>query len=311
MLIFQVRLIDFFRWTFILNSSGVDEINLGKTIYEQRIKKNLSQGDLANLLIISRQSVSKWENNSAVPDLEKMMKLSEIFEISLDELVKGIKPETTEHIKIIKEVIIQEPKREGRKTAAIVLFFMAFLGFFLIFVMTGSLGGIIYALPFLVCGIICLVFKKNVGLWCAWAIYLLFDMFLRWATGITIGMIRLTPVFTADMNYARLAMAYGILAITLILMGVTIHCFVKQPFEAKPVNKKLLFGGWIGWILFVLIQQLFSRSELHFYLLSHFLSYETIYTFVLMFVEWIRRGLLMVLIIITIRFMKSASQSLA
>lgn len=285
-------------------------MNLGKTIYEQRIKKNLSQGDLANLLNISRQSVSKWENNSAVPDLEKMMKLSEIFEISLDELVKGIKPETTEHIKIIKEVIIQEPKREGRKTAAIVLFLMAFLVFFLIFVMTGSLGGIIYALPFLVCGTICLVFKRNVGLWCAWAIYLLFDMFLRWATGITIGMIRLTPIFTADMNYARLAMAYGILAITLILMGVTIHRFIKQPFEYEPANKKLLFGGWIGWILFVLIQQWFLRSELHFYLLSHFLSYETIYTFVLMAVEWIRRGLLMALIIMTIRFMKSASQSL-
>ena len=64
-------------------------MSLGERIYRLRTEKNLSQGDLAELLAVSRQSISKWENNSAVPELEKIIKLSEIFEVSIDELVKG------------------------------------------------------------------------------------------------------------------------------------------------------------------------------------------------------------------------------
>lgn len=54
-------------------------MNLGEKIYELRMKKNLSQGDVADALDVSRQSVSKWENNSAVPDLDKIIKLAELF----------------------------------------------------------------------------------------------------------------------------------------------------------------------------------------------------------------------------------------
>ena len=65
-------------------------MSLGETIYKLRIEKNLSQGDLAERLEVSRQSVSKWENDSAVPDLAKIVKLSEVFDVSIDELVKEI-----------------------------------------------------------------------------------------------------------------------------------------------------------------------------------------------------------------------------
>ena len=64
-------------------------MNLGQTIYRLRMEKNMSQGDLADALGVSRQSVSKWETNSSVPELDKLIKLSKIFEISLDALVKG------------------------------------------------------------------------------------------------------------------------------------------------------------------------------------------------------------------------------
>ena len=57
-------------------------MNLGETIYRLRTERNLSQGDLADALDVSRQSVSKWENNSAVPELEKLIKMAQIFGIS-------------------------------------------------------------------------------------------------------------------------------------------------------------------------------------------------------------------------------------
>ena len=62
-------------------------MNLGERIYTLRTKNNLSQGNLAEKLDVSRQSVSKWENNSAVPELDKIIRMSEIFGVTVDELV--------------------------------------------------------------------------------------------------------------------------------------------------------------------------------------------------------------------------------
>ena len=89
-------------------------MSLGERIYKLRTEKNLSQGDLAERLEVSRQSVSKWENNNAVPDLEKIIALSEIFEISLDELVKG-KTTTVENA----ANMYQEQKSDAHYTSRI------------------------------------------------------------------------------------------------------------------------------------------------------------------------------------------------
>lgn len=67
-------------------------MNLGENIFKYRSRNNLSQGDLANALDVSRQSVSKWENNSAVPELDKLIKMSRLFGVSLDELVYSTPP---------------------------------------------------------------------------------------------------------------------------------------------------------------------------------------------------------------------------
>lgn len=62
-------------------------MNLGETIHQLRLHNNLSQEALADALGVSRQSVSKWENGNAVPELDKLVKMSALFSISLDELV--------------------------------------------------------------------------------------------------------------------------------------------------------------------------------------------------------------------------------
>ncbi len=58
-------------------------------LYELRKKKGLSQEELAGKLNVSRQTVSKWELGDSTPDMEKLIALSDLFEISLDELVLG------------------------------------------------------------------------------------------------------------------------------------------------------------------------------------------------------------------------------
>ena len=64
-------------------------MKLGENIYKYRVLHGLSQGDLADAVEVSRQSVSKCENSSATPELEKLIKMAKLFDITLDELVYG------------------------------------------------------------------------------------------------------------------------------------------------------------------------------------------------------------------------------
>ncbi|MHC5246985.1 helix-turn-helix domain-containing protein [Enterococcus sp. LJL90] len=57
---------------------------------EQRKKRHLTQNDLAQKLNISRQSISKWETGEATPTIENIIRLSQLFEISIDELLTGL-----------------------------------------------------------------------------------------------------------------------------------------------------------------------------------------------------------------------------
>ena len=62
-------------------------MEIGKKIQEHREKKRLSQEELADKIGISRQSVSKWELGQALPDIDKIVTLSKLFEITTDELL--------------------------------------------------------------------------------------------------------------------------------------------------------------------------------------------------------------------------------
>ena len=100
-------------------------MSLGTNISRLRAEKRLSQGDLAEVLEVSRQSVSKWETDSSVPDLDKLIKLSQLFGVTLDELVTGAEPQ----LKAETPPVMVSASMPGRKIAGIILFCMAFLAF--------------------------------------------------------------------------------------------------------------------------------------------------------------------------------------
>jgi transcriptional regulator with XRE-family HTH domain len=66
-------------------------VDIGKTIKENRTKKGETQEDLSNYLYVSRQLVSKWENGKSYPDLNQLIQLSDHYNLSLDELMRGNK----------------------------------------------------------------------------------------------------------------------------------------------------------------------------------------------------------------------------
>ena len=66
---------------------------IGKRISEYRKKKNLKQDELAEMLGVSPQAVSKWENDLSCPDISLLPELSRILGVSIDEIVQGKKEE--------------------------------------------------------------------------------------------------------------------------------------------------------------------------------------------------------------------------
>lgn len=69
-------------------------MNLGEKIYKLRKEKGLSQEALAELVGTTRQAISKWENNQGYPETEKLLMISNVFEVSVDFLLKDEKTET-------------------------------------------------------------------------------------------------------------------------------------------------------------------------------------------------------------------------
>ncbi|RJS63096.1 helix-turn-helix domain-containing protein [Priestia filamentosa] len=64
-------------------------MNLSYNLKKKREEKGFSQEHIAKELHISRQSISKWENGNCYPDLDNLIKLSNLYDVSLDELIKG------------------------------------------------------------------------------------------------------------------------------------------------------------------------------------------------------------------------------
>ncbi|MGX7052171.1 helix-turn-helix transcriptional regulator [Leuconostoc palmae] len=70
-------------------------VMLPQQLKKLRLQHNLSQEDIASKLFVSRQAVSRWESGDATPDLTNLVKLSEILETSLDNLVLGLENQTS------------------------------------------------------------------------------------------------------------------------------------------------------------------------------------------------------------------------
>ena len=64
-------------------------MTFGERLYQLRKTKSISQEELAESLDVSRQSISKWENDKAYPEMTRLLFMSEYFDVSLDYLMRG------------------------------------------------------------------------------------------------------------------------------------------------------------------------------------------------------------------------------
>lgn len=233
-------------------------MDLGNTIYKLRTKNHMSQGDLANALEVSRQSISKWETNSSVPELDKLIKLSEIFDVSLDELVLNNNSPVIHSQQIIKAE--SSAPNTTQKTAGIILLCFGGLIWLMITLLGDILSGLVFASPFLFCGLICLFVLKNAGLWCSWAVYCIADVYLRAATGANLILVFRSFQYEIGLT-AHVLIAWIQLICYLTLSIITVLRFRFVPLMSLRKNTTLAVTIWVSWVALKISSMLVAMNN--------------------------------------------------
>ena len=149
-------------------------MRIGNKIFELRTAKNLSQGDLAELLQVSRQSVSKWETDAAVPDLDKLMKLCDVFGVTLDELACRETGETVTSPSAAAPMEKAAPSMTCQRIIGCILLAVSLLALILICIFAKHPDEVylplLSAASLLACSLICLLAKQHAGYWCVWSL---------------------------------------------------------------------------------------------------------------------------------------------
>lgn len=231
-------------------------MTLGEKIYELRTQHNLSQEDLAGELDVSRQSISKWENGNSTPDLEKIVKLAEIFNVSLDELIKNEEKETAVANTPEQNATVQTKTREKKIGKSLLI--AGAISFFAFFLFGLGFSGVFVAIPLLVCSIIYYKAKNNHFFYCLWVVVPLADLFIRFGMGISWSVIKQTLEWEYSMNYGRLAIGWAQFFVISFLIIFSIIKLSKNDTEINKKFKRNFIAAVIGFA-FLLLGELLTE----------------------------------------------------
>ncbi|SHK64369.1 helix-turn-helix domain-containing protein [Hespellia stercorisuis] len=101
-------------------------MNIGPKLKEARMKSDLTQEQVAEEVMVSRQTISNWENEKSYPDIMSIVKLSDLYSVSLDELLKGDQ-KIMKHLEESTDIVKSNKKLIGAIAVNIVLFLALFI----------------------------------------------------------------------------------------------------------------------------------------------------------------------------------------
>lgn len=211
-------------------------MTLGEKICTLRTGKGLTQEDLAQRLEVSRQSVSKWETGQSVPDLEKIIRLADLFGVSVDELVReGERPQPEPQVVYVKE------KREWTAAQKVGICLLAAGG--AITLLGLAYGGVLslVGVALLVLGLPLLLAKKHPWIALGWTCIVLSLLVLNPHTSVTpwglIGGVRMfLSCYPEHWYYAtQLGVSISVVRglLTLVLIALTWRAWRKKRQEKE------------------------------------------------------------------------------
>ncbi len=99
----------------VFGGDGMDSLKIGQYLAELRKYYNITQDELAGRLAISRQAVSRWETGASIPDIELLVKLSDIYGITINDILRA----DVSKIKYQKEIFLPEKEKAVKKVFVI------------------------------------------------------------------------------------------------------------------------------------------------------------------------------------------------
>lgn len=263
---------------------------ISKTIKRLRNEKGLTQEELAELLYVSRQSVSSWENDRTQPDIEMLSKMTELFGVSIEELIYGKKHNIT----------LETEKPNYNSTLMIVFSILGALlvgvGVVLVFItfwqeMPMLSKGVLSFLPLFAgqaSGLYVLIKKRDKLNWSEGAgvlwtagiaatfamIYNIFDLHIFWYTMLVFVCISILPVMGLLRCVSPLAVYYGcaitwivallernksffalVCAIALIVVGCV---YSSKMLKKESKSHRSLFAHWLSMLAALIFPALIS-----------------------------------------------------
>ena len=232
-------------------------MTFGKRLYQLRKERKISQEELAEQLDVSRQSVSRWENGTASPDFDKTVRISEIFGVTTDHLLKGEAPDPNPPA---------EPQKElptWRKVLSIVLLVLSGIATLYGLFFGGWWDYYLYVpLPLLGLGLLLLFSKKRTLLRAIWMIYLsvttlLYTSFSWHWSQVFLIFRRIDPAFK---RYVPSGAFLFLLMLTVI--GYTAWSLRKYPIQNPRLHLIILCLMPPTYLLWLWISHLLSKPML-------------------------------------------------
>lgn len=261
---------------------------ISKNIKSLRSEKGMTQSDLANVLYISRQAVSSWENGRTQPDVEMLGRLSQVLDVSIEELLYGKKYNTT---------IESETEKPSYNSTLVIAFailgsLLAGTGVILIFFTFWKqlpliAKGVMSFLPLIlgqVAGIFTFIKKKDKISWCEGAGVL-------WSAGIAATLTLVYNIFSLTLSWQDILIliSLSILPVIYLLKSVSpliIYYACSFVWGFDVIYKEDYFTKIIILILVTIAGTIFSLRLLK----AEKRSHRSIYSL------WISTGALLVLV---------------
>jgi transcriptional regulator with XRE-family HTH domain len=211
-------------------------MEIGNKLKEARNRANLTQEQVAEALAVSRQSVSNWENNRFYPDIVSVIKMSDLYSVSLDTLLKVESPMSNYYQFLEESTNVVKSRQKLTKLLEIlsfvVIWAVAVLVFWLFSAPEGAMGYAIIAL-YIVLPITTFVISILIGkdiTWgkLRWLFFLFFGfmfMMMEYATFSTANMISFHKVNLPDIT---LLLVGGMISLSGLGIGKMIQRFSKN-----------------------------------------------------------------------------------
>lgn len=107
---------------------------IGKYLKEQRVKNNYTQNELSEIIHVTRQAVSNWETGKAIPDSAILIRLSELYKVSIDEILIG-KPSEENLQKLTLNLIDNNNKQRSKIKKLFTTLFLVIITFIVTFLL--------------------------------------------------------------------------------------------------------------------------------------------------------------------------------